>query len=215
MKYALGAAAFAAIASPAFAGTTFTNTAPIAVVDGGETSSMINVTGLSGNVTNMTVTLSGLSHTYPDDLVFGLLNENTGVGLVLMSGVGGSSDISDIDIAFNDFAADTAPQSFMDGPLASGTYLVSNFNKYSFTFYDNVQSLSGFFGKSGNASWRLFVDDVFPADTGAIARGWSLTFTTDANGVPEPASWAMMIAGLAIAGAAMRRRVAPARAAIA
>jgi hypothetical protein len=34
----------------------------------------------------------------------------------------------------------------------------------------------------------------------------NLMFTTGSNAVPEPASWAMLIAGFGLAGAAMRRR---------
>lgn len=207
MKLAFGAALLAAIASPALASTTFTNPTPITVVDNGETTSSINVSGLSGNVNSLTVTLSGLSHTYPDDLVFGLLNEATGVGLVLMSGVGGSIDVNNIDITFDDAAPGQMPESFAGGGgLGAGTYQVSNFGGYQFTFYDNVSSLSGFFGASGNGTWTLIVDDVFPADGGIILRGWSMTFGTDGAAVPEPASWAMMIAGFALAGSAMRRR---------
>ena len=212
MKYVLGAVALTAFASPAFADTTFTNPTPITVVDAGETTSAINVSGLSGNVTNLTVTLSGLSHTWPDDLVIGLLNQTTNTGLVLFSYVGGSADVNDIDLTFDDAASGFLPESFVDSfPMVSGTYKVSNFGGYEFTSATNVSSLSGFFGGSGNGDWLLVVDDTFPADGGVIIRGWSLTFATDANAVPEPASWAMMIAGFGLAGVAMRRRAARTR----
>lgn len=42
-------------------------------------------------------------------------------------------------------------------------------------------------------------------ETGFFARG-NITFETAINPVPEPASWAMMIAGFGMVGGAMRRR---------
>lgn len=44
------------------------------------------------------------------------------------------------------------------------------------------------------------------ADDGLAVDDFSLTPTLAAAAVPEPASWAMMIAGFALAGTAMRRR---------
>jgi uncharacterized protein YfaP (DUF2135 family) len=159
-------------------------------------------------LTGLTVTLNDLSHTYPDDLVFGLLNQTLGRGLVFMSGVGGSTDVNNLFVTFSDLASGLAPESFAAGALTSGSYQVSNYGGYQFTFFDDVTSFSGFFGDSPNGDWTLYVDDVFPADGGTLASGWSLTYTTDAvtSAVPEPGTWAMMIGGFALAGMAMRRR---------
>jgi len=211
MKSFLAAVALTAIASaPAFA-TTYSNTTPVVVIDGGETTSSIAIAGVSGNITSLTLTLNGLSHTYPDDLVFGLLNEDLGLGFVFMSGAGGSIDISSVNLTFSDFAAGFLPESFVGGQITSGTYLPSNYGQYEFTFFDNATSFADYNGFSANGAWTLYVDDIFPADGGSLAGGWSLDITTDAvtgPAVPEPATWAMMIGGFALAGAAMRRRAA-------
>jgi hypothetical protein len=205
MKTLLAALALTAVASPALA-QTYTNATTITVVDGGETSSDINVSGSLGNVTGMTLSLNGLSHTYPDDLVIGVLNQSLGLGFVFFSGAGGSTDISNVLLTFSDAASSQLPESFIGGPITSGTYLASNFAGYEFTFYDNATAFGDFSGFSANGTWTLFVDDVFPADGGTIINGWTLNFTTDVSAVPEPAAWGMMIGGFGLAGMAMRRR---------
>lgn len=202
-----GAALSLSIAASPAAATVVASTTPIAVVDGGETTSTINVSGLSGKITGLTLSLAGLSHTYPDDLVFGLLNESAGLGFVFFSGVGGSADISNLDLTFSDAAKAALPESFVGGALTSGTYGPANYGQYQFTFFDNATSFTGFNGLSANGAWTLYVEDVFPADGGSISRGWSLDFTTDAvAAVPEPATWAMMLAGFGMVGFAARRR---------
>jgi hypothetical protein len=193
------------LAAPASA-TIFSNPAPITIVDGGETTSSIAVSGLSGTITSLSLTLTGLSHTYPDDLVFGLLNEDLGIGFVFFSGAGGSTDISNVNLTFSDFAGGPLPESFVGGQILSGTYLPSNYGDYEFTFFDNVTSFAGFNTLTGNGTWTLYVDDVFPEDGGTVAGGWSLDIVTSAGGVPEPATWAMMIGGFGLAGTAIRRR---------
>ena len=205
MKTLLAALALTAVASPALA-QTYTNPNTITVVDGGETTSDINVTGSLGNVTGMTLSLNGLSHTYPDDLVIGVLNQSLGLGFVFFSGAGGSTDISNINLTFSDAASSLLPESFVGGAITSGTYLPSNYGQYEFTFFDNATAFADFSGFSANGTWTLYVDDVFPADGGTIINGWTLNFTTDVSAVPEPAAWGMMIGGFGLAGMAMRRR---------
>ncbi len=207
-SFVLAAALLTVAASPASADTfTFSNNSTINVVDGGETTSSIAVSGITGPLSNLSVTLNLLSHTYPDDLVFGLLNEDLGLGFVFMSGAGGSTDIGNVTLKFSDAAAIMLPQSFAGGPITSGTYLPSNYGNYAFTFFDNATNFADFDGFSPNGTWTLFIDDVFPADGGSLASGWSVSFdAAAAPSVPEPTTWAMMIGGFAFAGAAMRRR---------
>ncbi|MBC9034693.1 PEPxxWA-CTERM sorting domain-containing protein [Sphingomonas sp. JC676] len=207
MKTLLAALALTAVGvSPALA-QTYTNPNTITVVDGGETTSDINVTGSLGNITGMTLSLNGLSHTYPDDLVFGVLNQSLGLGFVFFSGAGGSTDISGVNLTFSDAASSQLPESFVGGAITSGTYLPSNYGQYEFSFFDNATAFADFSGFSANGLWTLYVDDVFPADGGTVLDGWTLTFTTDGvGGVPEPAAWGMMIGGFALAGFALRRR---------
>ncbi|TRW16675.1 PEPxxWA-CTERM sorting domain-containing protein [Glacieibacterium frigidum] len=208
MRSLLAALAFT-LAAPVGA-VTISNPTPIVIVDGGEASSAINVSGLTGNITNLTLTISGLSHTYPDDLVMGLYNESLNLGFVFMSFVGGSTDINNVTLTFSDAASGFLPESFVDNfPVTSGTYLPSNFGGYAFNNFDDAGSFAGFNGNSANGEWTLLIADVFPADFGTVSGGWSLDITTDGiAAVPEPASWALMIGGFAMTGVALRRRKA-------
>lgn len=200
------AVAMTIAAAPANA-QSFTNPGTITVVDGGETTSVINVSGITGSITGLTLSLNGLSHTYPDDLVFGLYSASQNLGFVFFSGVGGSTPISNVNLTFSDLATSQLPESFASTtPVVSGTYLPSNFGLYEFTSFPNASSFSDFFSGNVNGAWTLYVDDVFASDTGSVANGWSLNFTTSASAVPEPATWGMMILGFGMIGAAARSR---------
>lgn len=66
----------------------------------------------------------------------------------------------------------------------------------------------------GNVQW-LFVHDYGAADFWRFnyqftAPGGAFAFNGSRNTVPEPASWAMMIFGMGMAGAALRRKTTPA-----
>jgi hypothetical protein len=75
---------------------------------------------------------------------------------------------------------------------------------------------------SGSNSFRIVVNDtnagiggdVLPNGVNISGASITASLTYDIAAVPEPASWAMMIAGFGLAGAAVRRRQ-PVRAAIA
>ena len=67
---------------------------------------------------SLTVTLTGFSHTYPDDLDV-LLVGPTGASIVLMSDVGGSTAASSVNLTFSDTGASLTPS-------VSGTYVPTN-----------------------------------------------------------------------------------------
>src|SRR5207253_7352067 len=80
--------------------------------------SSIPVSGLSGTVTDVQVTLNGLTHTYPDDLGL-LLVGPTGQQIVLQSDVGGGTSVSNVTYTFADSATSGIPNS---GPITAGSY---------------------------------------------------------------------------------------------
>jgi subtilisin-like proprotein convertase family protein len=71
-------------------------------------------------------------------------------------------------------------------------------------------NLDIFNGSNAQGTWFLRVTDDAPADTGTL-RDWNLRFEGEAAGViPEPESWALLIAGLGLLGFTARRRHKPA-----
>src|SRR5215218_5461733 len=137
---AAGLAAVAAlgVAASAASAATFSNNSGITINDAVATCSSpgaqdetpgtatpypsgIEVSGLSGSVSDVNVTLTGLSHTYPDDIGV-LLVGPEGQKTILMTDVGGASATPDsgVDLTFDDDAASGALP--VERRLSSGTY---------------------------------------------------------------------------------------------
>lgn len=140
--------------------------------------SSIGVSGLAGTISKVTVTLNNFSHTFPDDVDI-LLVGPTGANAVIMSDAGGSADVSNITLTFDDAAG--SPLSDI-GALTSGTFQPTN-HAPADTFAapapvpSGGSALSVFNGTNPNGVWRLFVRDDQLGDAGIFAGGWCLTIT--------------------------------------
>ncbi len=160
----------------------FSNTSPITIPDfgaGNPYPSTINVSGLSGNLATLKVTLTNLSHTFPDDIDILLVGPN-GAKAILMSDVGGLNGLSNVTLTFDSLATTALPDS---GLITSGTYLPTDFNigdlfnspapvgPYGTDF-------SVFNNTNPNGVWSLYIMDDLIGDSGAIAGGWSLNIGT-------------------------------------
>ncbi|MEY3067235.1 MAG: hypothetical protein RLZZ532_4027 [Cyanobacteriota bacterium] len=164
----------------------FTNPNSITIPLGGSASpypSTINVSGVSGNIANIQVSLSGLSHTWPDDVDM-FLRGPGGQKVMLMSDAGGgySSRLNNVNLTFRDSASGTLP----DGSqITSGTYRPTDY-QVGDTFPTPAPAgpygtaLSAFNGTNPNGAWQLFVQDDMGGDSGSIAGGWSLTIQSAA-----------------------------------
>ena len=168
---------------------TFSNAAPITIPDPDCTDpdraqpypSTIDVTGLTGTIADVNVTLNGVTHPFEGDLEI-LLVGPTGTNLVLLSDAGTGS-LSNATVTFDDSATSSPPQNVAWGP---GTYDPVNYAEISGpdTFpapapaASTNTALSAFNGTSPNGTWSLYVlDDACP-DAGSIAGGWTLDITT-------------------------------------
>ncbi|CAD5963917.1 Thermitase [Planktothrix agardhii] len=166
----------------------FTNPNSITIPSSGSASpypSTINVSGVSGNIANIQVSLSGLSHTWPDDVDM-FLRGPGGQKVMLMSDAGDFADLNNVNLTFSDSASGTLP----DGSqITSGTYRPTDY-QVGDTFPTPAPAgpygtaLSAFNGTNPNGAWQLFVQDDTGWDSGSIAGGWSLTIqrTSTING---------------------------------
>jgi|GEM_PF-3908444 len=180
----------------------------IGVPNIGGVESPIIVSGVTGNISSLSVTLHGVNHAFESNLLFALIAENAKVGLVFWSGAASLHPIDNATLTFNDSASQFLPQLGDDTPIVSGVYRPANRAGIGLLGVTNLTSFSGFNGLNPNDNWTLASIDFGPTNRGTINEGWSITFTTGsgAGAVPEPASWAMLIGGFALAGGAIRRK---------
>src|SRR5260370_10314634 len=80
--------------------------------------SSINVSGLTGLISKVMVTLTGVQHTFPDDINI-LLVGPQGQKIELMRNTGGGFGISNVNLTFDDEAPAYLPHF---GAIISGTY---------------------------------------------------------------------------------------------
>jgi subtilisin-like proprotein convertase family protein len=161
---------------------TFTSTARITIPANGPASpypATINIAGLAGTVSRVTVQLNNISHTNPDDVDV-LLVTPTGQQVLLMSDCGGGEDLVNVNLTFDDDAA-ALPNTSL---VTAGTYKPTNFGLGdSFAAsaptgpYPDPPQLAVCNGINPNGAWKLYVMDDLTGRGGEITGGWSLTVT--------------------------------------
>ena len=158
---------------------TAANTAAINIGSAGTANpypSVIQVAGLAGTVTGVTVNLENFSHQSPGDVDILLVAPN-GRRIVLMSDAGGAIPAHNLSLTFTDSAADFLPD---DPTLISGIFKPTNFGDAD-TFPAPAPqgamtgtTLGAFYGTNPNGSWSLYVVDDEGLNAGTISGGWSL-----------------------------------------
>ncbi|GAB6194973.1 proprotein convertase P-domain-containing protein [Lysobacter xanthus] len=152
--------------------TNFSNPAAVGIPDSGPGNpfpSVVTVAGLRGNVYDLRVTLNGAYHTWIGDLDVALVAPD-GRQVPLMARAGGSRDLSDTTITFRTDA--TALLATAGSPIASGSYQTAAGAPNNLTLFNGTASYA-------NGDWKLYVFDGEAGDSGQIARGWTLSFTSD------------------------------------
>jgi len=137
--------------------------------------STIDVAGFIGNIVNVTVTIYGMSHAYPDDIDVLLVGPG-GQEVLLMSDVGGDPNINNVQLVFSDSAASSLPN---NTAISSGTYKPTNSGASD--LFDAPApagpygtTLSTFSNTNPNGVWSLFIMDDVSGDVGIFSGGWSL-----------------------------------------
>lgn len=179
--------------------TVFSNTSSINVLDGvaaSPYSSNITVSGMTGTISTITLTLNNVTHDYIQDMSV-ILQAPDGKALLVQSGAADGYSVSHISYTFSDAAAS---QFSAITPLISGTYKPTAYfwdifplpapytppgvNTYFIPGPFNaglpLSTLTSTFGGSApNGTWKLWVADFSAGDDpGVIAGGWSMNITT-------------------------------------
>jgi uncharacterized repeat protein (TIGR01451 family) len=158
------------------------NSAAITIPDHGEGNpypSTINVSGVIGRVSNVTLGLNGLTHSFPHDVNV-LLVSPSGSNVLVMSHCGGGYAIANVNLVFDDAATVSLPNY---GLITNGTYKPSSYEgpvalpgTAAASSYQSA--LSGMVWSNPNGAWSLYVFDDKIGDSGYILNGWSLNLTT-------------------------------------
>ncbi|NCR36231.1 MAG: proprotein convertase P-domain, (modular protein) [Microcystis aeruginosa S11-01] len=163
----------------------------------------------SFSITDITVTLNSLTHTYVGDLIATLTHVDTGTTVSLFNRIGrgsGGGDSSNFggNYSFNDAftgnlwaVAASGGSSFV---IPSGNYFPTGAG--SSTLVPMLTSLSG---ELSSGTWRLTISDNVAQDTGALGS-WALNL--QGTPIPESSSVLGLLAlGLLGAGAALKRHL--------
>jgi hypothetical protein len=138
----------------------------------------INVSGVSGLIGSMSVTITNFSHTWPNDVDVVLFGPSGAHSILFTDAIGGSGGVTNRTYTF----VVGAPVLPLSGFPVSGTYGVVNGDAYSGTGTPSAVSNTGlgvFSGTNPNGTWSLYVFDDVGGDAGSIGS-WSLSFETGA-----------------------------------
>jgi hypothetical protein len=181
--------------------------------------STIVVSGLFTSLSSITLTLTNYTRSNRSDDIDMLLVGPTGATLIVFSDVGGNLQEGPFTFVLSDAGATFLSD---DGPFtASGTFKPTNEGAAQDVFPGGAPSgpygdpggathpgpatfASQFNGTNPNGTWSLYISDDTGGsggETGSIT-GWSLNITA----VPEPSTWALLIAGTAALIFFSRRR---------
>lgn len=173
------------------ASSTSSNASTVIITDNSTASpypSSLVVSGLASNPVKVTVTLKGFTHSYPTDVNV-LLVGPLGQKIVLMTAAAGYTSVNNLSVTFDD----AATTRLAGNTLQSQSYLPSDIAT-SYTFPSPAParpystSLSSLTNLNPNGTWKLYVTDSSPGDSGTISSGWSLAFTYPVS-LPPWTAW--------------------------
>jgi subtilisin-like proprotein convertase family protein len=178
----------------------------------------IDISGLSGTISSVTLSVD-IAGGYNGDLYAYLAGPNGGFAVLLNRvGISTASPNGYSDTGFDVTFSDTAASSInnyqsggytlnSDGQLP-GTYQPSGENidpqsaPSAFASAPQTAMLASFNGMDPNGEWVLFISDLSPGGVSTL-QGVNLSIVTT---VPEPQTWWMVGAGLAMFGLLHRRQ---------
>jgi hypothetical protein len=205
-KLAALALALAGLAGPAVG--------QAAVVVGGQTRVQVTADlaalGLTPGITGTASLISGSPLTVGFPITGGSLDSALG-GFILHEGSGVSLTTGGNSLTLSNFIIDTVSQRILGDAALNGASLANDLSLFSFDLASvtpaqltnlNAPALALFFtpGAAGALTQVFGAPDLTGVQFGLAATGPSL-----AGAVPEPATWALLIVGFGLVGAARRR----------
>jgi len=188
LSVVLAIASLMLVAGPASA-ETFSNTTLIKIPASGTGPgpaspypSSVLVSGMSGPITDVNVTLHRVGHTSPHELQI-LLVSPSGDTVNVMNGNCGGEDIEDFTWIFDQQASTPMPRSG-DGTCPGFVYRPNANNFTGLTWPapapagPHGTSLNDFNNENPNGTWSLYVADSTSGDVGDIEAGWTRTLST-------------------------------------
>jgi len=174
------------------------NTAAMEIPETGEAGlaslypSTISVPATEGVLTDVNVSLTGLSHPYARDLDV-LLEGPDGTTVVLMSDVQcylKPPNLSVVDLTFDDAWPAMRDHSCLERSHSAPTNYGSSADSFPFPAPQTTPgtALSWFNGTNPTGNWNLYVVDDERHYTGRLAGGWSLSLTMAGDSDYGPAS---------------------------
>lgn len=167
--------------------------------------STIVLTGLTGTITDVNVTLNGFTYVRPEDVDVLLVAPDGTTNVVVMSDIGGDNAfpgeaVSGVNLTFDDEAASAAPT---DSQLSSGSFQPTDDDNdtgdgefvpnHADTFVapapapSNATTLSTFDGLAPNGTWSLYIVDDQPGPpVSASFSGWCIDVSTSATTTVAP-----------------------------
>lgn len=159
--------------------------------------SSIDVTGVGGNVTIVTLSLNDINLTNEDEFA-AVLVDPSGDNLLVVRDFGEGSAVG-ITWTFSDSGTGGLCGG---GAAGTGTYKPGqNCSALSDSLPAPAPAgpygltLSEFNGVNPNGTWNLYVATRMNSNIGAISQGWTLNITTDLT-VPEPSACWLVAAGV-------------------
>ena len=150
------------------------------------------MSGVAGKITSTSLTLTGLTTTFPEDLQI-VIQAPSGKTIVVSAFCGGGSDISNVNLTFID-GAEPLPSAWGGQPaqIVSGTYAPTVCSAEEMLEYPlpapapqlpYETTFASINGEDPNGQWQLWVYDSYSGDIGSL-MSWTLAVTTE---VPAPA----------------------------
>lgn len=143
--------------------------------------SRISVSGISGVVVDVDVTLWGFSHDDPQNSDMLLVGPG-GQSVRIISDAGGDPALANLNLTIDDEASGLIPFD----TATSGSYRPSNWYDSSSDSMPSpapsgpyAETMSVFDGVDPNGDWALYIVDDSSGRSGVVAGGWSLAIATE------------------------------------